>query len=98
MTLVPLFEPEVRNSSCSTMCANFGFGALAQTRRSLSRRFRGRLSMDRVWANCPQERSKQPMDTPDPFHLFPYRAIVDHPPIAWPNGAKGAVWVIPNIE
>jgi hypothetical protein len=26
---VPLFEPEVRNRSCSTMCANFGFGALA---------------------------------------------------------------------
>ena len=24
------FEPEVRNRSCSTMCANFGFGALAQ--------------------------------------------------------------------
>src|SRR5215510_8216383 len=38
------------------------------------------------------------MDTSDPFQLFPYRAIVDHPPIAWPNGAKVAVWVIPNIE
>ena len=34
----------------------------------------------------------------DPFHLFPYRAIVDHPPFAWPNGANVAVWVIPNIE
>ena len=38
------------------------------------------------------------MDKSDPFHLFPYRAIVDHPPVAWPNGAKVAVWVIPNIE
>jgi peptidoglycan/xylan/chitin deacetylase (PgdA/CDA1 family) len=38
------------------------------------------------------------MDQSDPFHLFPYRAIVDHPPVAWPNGAKVAVWVIPNIE
>ena len=38
------------------------------------------------------------MDQSDPFHLFPYRAIVDHPPLAWPNGAKVAVWVIPNIE
>ena len=34
----------------------------------------------------------------DPFHLFPYRAIVDHPPVTWPNGAHVAVWVIPNIE
>jgi peptidoglycan/xylan/chitin deacetylase (PgdA/CDA1 family) len=38
------------------------------------------------------------MDEPDPFHLFPYRAIVDHPPVTWPNGANVAVWVIPNIE
>jgi allantoinase len=38
------------------------------------------------------------MDSTDPFHLFAYRAIVDHPPLAWPNGAKVAVWVIPNIE
>src|SRR5438105_9956232 len=28
MTLVPLFEPEVRDRICRTMCANFGFGAL----------------------------------------------------------------------
>jgi peptidoglycan/xylan/chitin deacetylase (PgdA/CDA1 family) len=38
------------------------------------------------------------IDPFDPFHLFPYRAIVDHPPVAWPNGANVAVWVIPNIE
>jgi acetate kinase len=38
------------------------------------------------------------MDQSDPFHLFPYRAIVDHPPVAWPNGAKVAVWVIPTNE
>jgi allantoinase len=38
------------------------------------------------------------MNKPDPFALFPYRAIVDHPPFNWPNGAKVAVWVIPNIE
>jgi allantoinase len=29
---------------------------------------------------------------------FPYRAIVDHPPVQWPNGARIAVWVIPNVE
>jgi len=34
----------------------------------------------------------------DPFRLFPYQAIVDRPKVAWPNGARVAVWVIPNIE
>jgi len=34
----------------------------------------------------------------DPFSQFPYRAIVDHPPVVWPNGGRVAVWVIPNIE
>jgi peptidoglycan/xylan/chitin deacetylase (PgdA/CDA1 family) len=34
----------------------------------------------------------------DPTSLFPYSAIVDRPPVKWPNGAKIAVWVIPNIE
>jgi allantoinase len=34
----------------------------------------------------------------DPFRLFPYQAIVDRTRVAWPNGARVAVWVIPNIE
>ncbi len=34
----------------------------------------------------------------EPFPFFPYRAIVDGPRIAWPDGARVAVWVIPNIE
>ncbi len=34
----------------------------------------------------------------EPFRLFPYQAIVDRPHIEWPNGARVAVWVIPNIE
>jgi allantoinase len=34
----------------------------------------------------------------DPFDLFPYRAIIDAPKIEWPNKARVAVWVIPNIE
>ena len=38
------------------------------------------------------------MSEPDPFRHFPYRAIVDHPPFAWPGDARVAVWVIPNIE
>jgi peptidoglycan/xylan/chitin deacetylase (PgdA/CDA1 family) len=36
-----------------------------------------------------------------PFDIseaFDYRAIVDHKPFHWPNGARVAVWVIPNIE
>ncbi len=36
--------------------------------------------------------------THDPFGLFPYRAIADAPKITWPNGARVAVWVIPNVE
>jgi peptidoglycan/xylan/chitin deacetylase (PgdA/CDA1 family) len=30
--------------------------------------------------------------------LFPFSAIVDRPPLKWPNGAHVAVWVVPNIE
>ncbi|MFI5265977.1 MAG: polysaccharide deacetylase family protein [Chloroflexota bacterium] len=29
---------------------------------------------------------------------FAYSAIVDRPPLKWPNGAHVALWVIPNIE
>jgi peptidoglycan/xylan/chitin deacetylase (PgdA/CDA1 family) len=45
---------------------------------------------------APQE-SDVPQES-DPFRLFPYQAIVDRPRIAWPNDARLAVWVIPNIE
>jgi allantoinase len=34
----------------------------------------------------------------NPFTYFPYQAIIDRPPVKWPNGARVAVWVIPNIE
>ncbi len=34
----------------------------------------------------------------DPFALFPYQAIIDRPRMTWPNDARVAVWVIPNIE
>lgn len=37
-------------------------------------------------------------DAHDPFSLFPFRAIADAPKITWPNGARVAVWVIPNVE
>jgi peptidoglycan/xylan/chitin deacetylase (PgdA/CDA1 family) len=29
---------------------------------------------------------------------FPYVPIIDRPKLSWPNGARVAVWVIPNIE
>ena len=37
-------------------------------------------------------------DAHDPFALFPFRAIADAPKITWPNGARVAAWVIPNVE
>jgi allantoinase len=34
----------------------------------------------------------------DPFPFFPYQAIIDRPHVKWPDGARVAVWVIPNVE
>ncbi len=34
----------------------------------------------------------------DPFPYFPYEAIIDRPRVKWPDGARVAVWVIPNVE
>ena len=33
-----------------------------------------------------------------PYGPFPYSPIIDRPPLRWPNGARVALWVIPNIE
>ena len=38
------------------------------------------------------------MSESEPRPFFPYQAIVDRPPVHWPNGARVAVWVVPNIE
>lgn len=35
---------------------------------------------------------------PQEHDRFDYSAIVDRPPLRWPDGARVAVWVIPNIE
>jgi allantoinase len=35
---------------------------------------------------------------PQDHGRFPYSAIIDRKPLRWPNGARVAVWVIPNIE
>ena len=39
-----------------------------------------------------------PDSAPTEHDRFNYSAIVDRPPLRWPNGARVAVWVIPNIE
>lgn len=35
---------------------------------------------------------------PRPYGPFPYSPIVHRPRLAWPNGARVALWVIPNVE
>ncbi|WXH27181.1 hypothetical protein WA016_01092 [Myxococcus stipitatus] len=38
------------------------------------------------------------MTVPQEHDRFPYSPIVDRPPLHLPNGARVAVWVIPNVE
>ena len=40
----------------------------------------------------------QASPAPQQHDRFPYSAIVDRKPLRWPNGARVALWVIPNIE
>ena len=40
----------------------------------------------------------EPSAVPQAHGRFDYSAIVDRKRLAWPNGARVAVWVIPNIE
>lgn len=35
---------------------------------------------------------------PRRYGPFAYSPIIDRPPLRWPNGARLAVWVVPNIE
>lgn len=35
---------------------------------------------------------------PRRYGPFPYSPIIDRPKVRWPNGARLALWVIPNIE
>lgn len=35
---------------------------------------------------------------PAPYGPFPYSPIIRRPKLAWPSGARLAVWIIPNIE
>ncbi|HEY4136355.1 MAG TPA: polysaccharide deacetylase family protein [Alphaproteobacteria bacterium] len=36
--------------------------------------------------------------TPRRYGPFPYSPIIDRPKTRWPNGARVALWVVPNIE
>jgi len=38
------------------------------------------------------------MTAPTEHDRFDFSPIVDRPPLRWPNGARVALWVIPNIE
>jgi hypothetical protein len=35
---------------------------------------------------------------PRSYGPFPYSLISRRPPLKWPNGARVALWVVPNIE
>jgi allantoinase len=35
---------------------------------------------------------------PAPYGPFPYSPIIRRPPLIWPDGARVALWIIPNIE
>jgi peptidoglycan/xylan/chitin deacetylase (PgdA/CDA1 family) len=43
-------------------------------------------------------RRKSQAAIPAEHSRFEYSAIIDRPKLSWPNGARLAVWVIPNIE
>jgi allantoinase len=54
-------------------------------------------------AASPRRRARPTAPPPPPaippeHDRFAYSAIVDRPRLEWPNGARVAVWVIPNIE
>src|SRR5581483_4707238 len=97
----------IRVMRCSRSWGDEGYGAMRVMRnscRALARRSavswpmaKGRLAHHNV-----REPNRKPemqvAQESDPFKFFPYQAIVDRPPITWPNGARVAVWVIPNIE
>ena len=54
-------------------------------------------------AGAPGHRSQKapdgdPPPVPRAHGRFDYSPIIDRPPLRWPNGARVALWVIPNIE
>ena len=35
---------------------------------------------------------------PGAYGPFPYSPIIHRPRLEWPNGARVALWIIPNVE
>jgi allantoinase len=65
--------------------------------RKLRQKRAGKLQAAGGRRNSPM--SAQPQSAiPAEHNRFEYSAIVDRPRLSWPNGARVALWVIPNIE
>ena len=45
-----------------------------------------------------KSRASRKPAVPTEHDRFDYSAIIDRPRLEWPNGARVAVWMIPNIE
>src|SRR4029077_16080905 len=63
--------------------------------RSIIGRITCRASQSR---NPPPKPAPKPPRVPTEHDRFDYSPIIDRPRLSWPNGARVAVWVIPNIE
>jgi peptidoglycan/xylan/chitin deacetylase (PgdA/CDA1 family) len=49
-------------------------------------------------ATAPKKAADVPPVVPQAHGRFDYSPIIDRPLLRWPNGARVALWVIPNIE
>jgi len=49
-------------------------------------------------ATAPKKAVADASPIPRAHGRFDYSPIIDRPPLRWPNGARVALWVIPNIE
>ena len=69
----------------------------------MARKLQPKRSAGRSPAKPQKRRSAARSTAPQPqvpreHGRFDYSPIVDRPPLRWPNGARVALWVIPNIE
>ena len=53
---------------------------------------------NRATVETAARKAPPPPSIPMEQSRFDYSAIIDRPKLSWPNGARVAVWVIPNIE
>ena len=57
----------------------------------------GRFEPVETSAGAPRRR-RNPRMKPAPYGPFPYSPIIRRPVLTWPDGARVALWIIPNIE